>query len=79
MNIKTLCAHPIDELERMTDEELRVALTPFLIEYVLDPEEIEEEKVKKPKKAKKGKSSMLELSAILAANGLEMPKELKKL
>lgn len=74
MTIKTLIGMDVSKLEQMTDAELRQHLAPYLVEYILDPEEIEPEGEKKVKKSKKkGDVSNMELAAILASNGIKMP------
>lgn len=75
MTIKSLIGHDITKLEQMSDAELRTYLAPYLVEYILDLEEVEVEG--EGKKVKKGKSkkdvSNMELAAILASNGITMP------
>lgn len=74
MTIKSLIGHDVAMLEQMTDAELRQHLAPYLVEYILDPEEVEPEGEKKVKKSKKkGDVSNMELAAILASNGIKMP------
>lgn len=86
MTIKSLLGLDVATLEKMSQEELVEHCKPYLVEYVLDPEEEEVEgesgKPKREPKPKKcgsgGKVTPLELSSILARHGIAMPENLKK-